>query len=136
MAFSDAASVSGQFLEQGSIAPGAAAALLDFLHKTVRPVFGEEATTIDPMLAILREEIASQSPIIQQPIFASLALKFPQASLRTSTFAAALDVVDAGELARTVEPVPLISAYIDGRRSGLVPTQLRTTCGNHEPKGG
>jgi hypothetical protein len=84
----------------------------------VKPVFGEEAVTIDPMLAILREEIASQSPVIQQAIFASLASKFPQAGLGTSTFAAALDIVHVGELAGTVDPAPLISAYIDSIDGG------------------
>jgi hypothetical protein len=118
MAFTDAVSVLGHFLEQGSAAPGEAASLLDFLHKTVKPVFGEEAVTIDPMRAILREEIASQSPVIQQAIFASLASKFPQAGLGTSTFAAALDIVHVGELAGTVDPAPLISAYIDSIDGG------------------
>jgi hypothetical protein len=118
IAFADAVSVFGQFLEQGSAAPGEAASLLDFLHRTVKPVFGEEAATIDPMLAILREEIASQSPVIQQAIFASLASKLPQAGLGTSTFAAALDIVDVGELAGAVDPAPLISAYNDSIDGG------------------
>ncbi len=118
MAFSDAVSVFGQFLEEGSAAPAEAASLLDFLHKTVKPVFGEDAATIDPMLAILREEIASQSAAIQQAIFASLASNFPQAGLGTSTFAAALDVVDVGELAGTVDPAPLMATYIDSIDGG------------------
>jgi len=118
MAFADAVAVVGKFLEQDSVAPEEAASLLEFLHNTVKPVFVEETATIDPMLAILCEEITSQSSEVQQALFASLASKFPQAGLGTSTFAAALDVVDVGELAGAVEPQPLISAYIDSIDGG------------------
>jgi hypothetical protein len=118
MAFKDAVSVLGHFLERGLASPAETAALLEVVHKTAKPVFGEDAHRSDPILAILREEIAVQPAAVQQAMFAALAAKFPQAGLGTATFAAELDIIDAGELAGAIDPVPLVSAYINAVSAG------------------
>jgi tetratricopeptide (TPR) repeat protein len=111
MAFVDAASVLGDFLEQGLLPPAEAASLLDVLYKTAKPVFSDEAGDDGSILAILRSEIAGQTAAVQQAIFAALSASMPQSGLGSSTFAAALDVVDAADLAESIDPAPLVSAY-------------------------
>jgi hypothetical protein len=111
MTFGDAVSVLGDFLENGLLPPAEAASLLDALYKTARPIFSDEASEDASILAILRGEIAAQATDVQDAIFASLNVSVPQSGLGSSTFAAALDVVDAADLAASVNPAPLLSAY-------------------------
>jgi hypothetical protein len=118
IAFADAVSVMGHFLEQGSLPPKEAASLLNFLHKTAKRGFIDDLGNSEPLLVILRGELGGQSTEIQQAMFAELSSSMPQAGLGTSTFAAALDIVDAGKLAGTVDPVPLVSAYIQSVAAG------------------
>jgi hypothetical protein len=117
MAFGDAVSVLGEYLEKGSLPPSEAAALLDALYETAKPIFGEEAGDAS-ILAILRSEITSQAVAVQQAIFAALSSSMPQTGLGSSTFAAALDVVDAADLGESIEPAPLISSYVDSVAAG------------------
>jgi hypothetical protein len=66
MAFADAASVLGDFLEQGSLNPAETAALLGILYKTTKPLFGDEAADDGSIVGILRDEIAGQSADVQR----------------------------------------------------------------------
>ncbi len=117
MAFADAASVLGDFLEQGSVPPAEVASLLDVLYKAAKPIFSDEGND-DATLATLRGEIASQAVAVQQAIFAALSVGTPQSGLGSSAFAAALDVVDAADLVESVDPVPLVSAYVSSVSAG------------------
>jgi hypothetical protein len=118
MAFTDAVSILGHSLEQGSIAASEAAALMNFLHKTAKPIFSENAEKTVSMLAILQGELAKHSPETHRQMFEALNSQMPQAGLGTSTFAAALDVVAAGTLAGSIDPAPLLSAYIGSVAAG------------------
>jgi hypothetical protein len=102
MAFADAVSVLGDFLEQGSLAPAEAASLLDVLYKNAKLVFSDEAGDDGSLLAILRSEIAGQTAAVQQAVFAALSAGMLQSGLGSSTVAAALDVVDVADLVESV----------------------------------
>ena len=112
MAFADAVSVLGDFLEQGSLQPAEAAALLGVLYKTAKPLFGDETADDGSLVGILRDEIAGQSVEVQQAIYAGLSTGVPQSGLGSAEFAAALDIVDAADLTESVDPASLVSAYI------------------------
>jgi hypothetical protein len=117
MAFADAVSVLGGYLEKGSLPPAEAAALLDTLYNMARPIFGGEAGD-GSILPILRGEIMSQAATVQEAIFVALSASTRQSGLGSSTFAAALDVVDAADLGESVDPAPLISSYVDSLATG------------------
>lgn len=118
MAFADAVSVLGDFLEQGSLPPAEAAALLGVLYKTAKPVFGDEAADDGSIVGILRDEIACQSAEVQQAIYVGLSTSVPQSDLGSAEFAAALDIVDAAGLTESVDPAPLVSGYISSVAAG------------------
>ena len=118
MAFADAVSVLGDFLEQGSLPPAEAAALLGVLYKTAKPVFGEAAAGDGSIVGILRDEIACQSAEVQQAIYVDLSTGVPQLDLGSAEFAAALDIVDAAGLAESGDPAPLVSGYISSVAAG------------------
>jgi hypothetical protein len=118
IAFADAVSVMGHFLEKGSLSPEEAAALLRFLYKDGKPAPAEEYDNRESMVGILRAELARQSPEIQQAIFAELAPAMPQEGVGTPSFAAALDILATGELTQSVDPKPLLEAYISTIAAG------------------
>jgi hypothetical protein len=99
IAFSDAVSVLGHFLGQGSTPPAEAASLLYALHRSAKPGFIDDLEKSEAMLATLCGELASQSPDVLRAMFETLSSRMPQAGLGTSTFAAALDILDLGKLA-------------------------------------
>ena len=70
------------------------------------------------MLGILRAELVSQPQEIQKAIFAELASTMPQEGLGTPAFTAALDILAAGELAQSVDPKPLLEAYVSAIVAG------------------
>jgi hypothetical protein len=111
IAFADAVSVMGNFLEQGSVDPKEAAALLDWFHKTARPGFIDDLANGELMLSALRSELARQSAETLRTMVAALCSSAAKLGLGTSTFAAALDIIDAGKLASDINPVPLVDAY-------------------------
>ena len=112
IAFADAVSAMGHFLERGSVPPEEVASLLDWIHKTARPGFIDDLGNSESMLATLRGELVSQSPKTLQKMVAALTAHMPQTGLGTSTFAASLDIIDVGKLAGVMDPLPLIAAYI------------------------
>jgi hypothetical protein len=130
MAFTDAVSVLGEFLELGSIDAGEVASLLTFLHKTAEPIFRQVAERNRSMLAILQGELARQSAETNRQMFAALSSRMPEGGLGTSVFAAALDIVDAGVLAGSIDAAPLLSAYIDSTAAGAYSLSAGRTSGS------
>lgn len=118
MAFADAVSVMGYFLEQGSLDPREAAALLKWFHDRTKPALIRQLPGGEAMHAALRDEVSRQSPQILNAIAQTLMATMPATGLGTGAFAAALDVIDSGNLADTVEPTPIVSAYIQSLRAG------------------
>lgn len=117
MAFTDAVSVLGQYLEKGSLRPAEVASFLGVLYETAKPIFNEDASDAS-IPGILRAEVRSQPAAVQQAIFVELSTSTRQSGLGSSTFAAALNVLDDGDLGESVDPVPLISAYIGSIAKG------------------
>jgi hypothetical protein len=117
MAFADAVAVVCEYLEKALLPPAEAASLLDALYKTAKPIFSEEASD-ESILAILRGEITAQAAAVQEAIFVALSASMPASGLGSSTFAAALDVVDAADLGGTVDPAPLINSYVSSVVAG------------------
>jgi hypothetical protein len=113
IAFADAVSVMGHFLEQGTLNPGEVASLLDWMHKNARPGFINDLGSSESILATLRSELAGQSRKTLSTMVGALTASMPQSGLGTSTFAAALDIVDAGKLGSHIDPTPMVSAYIE-----------------------
>ncbi len=118
IAFADAVSVMGHFLKLGSVSPEDAASLLEWVHKSARPGFIGDPGNSESMLAILRSEFAGQSPETLRKMIVALTASMPKSGLGTSTFAAALDIVDAGKLAGDIDPTPLVTAYIQSVAAG------------------
>ena len=119
IAFGDAVSVLGHFLEQGSIPAAEVASLLRFLYRTTKPLFGDDAAGDPSIVTILRDEIARQSVEMQQAISAALGTGIEQSGLGTAEFAAALDLVDAAGLMDSIQPEPLVSAYVRSITAGV-----------------
>ena len=118
IAFADAVSVMGDFLEQGSVPPEEVASLLSWIHQSARPGFTDDLGNSESMLATLRGELVSQSPETLRKMIAALTASMPQSGLGTSTFAAALDIIDAGKLAGIIDPTPLVTAFIESVAAG------------------
>jgi tetratricopeptide (TPR) repeat protein len=112
IAFTDAVSVMGYFLRQGAVPPEEVSALLDCLHSNVLRYGIEEQGNSENMLAILRSELISQSSEVLHPMLAALTASMPDSGIGTSEFSAALDIINVGNLASEVDPVPVINAYI------------------------
>jgi tetratricopeptide (TPR) repeat protein len=118
IAFSDAVSVMGWFLEKGSLAPAEAAALLKWIHGKARPGFISDEEQVEPMLTVLRRELIGQSSEILCAVVEALAATMPKSGLGTPEFGAAVDVIDMGKLARQVDPNPVIVAYTQSVAEG------------------
>jgi hypothetical protein len=118
IAFVDAVSVMGHFLEVGSLHPEEVASLLDWMHKNARTGDDEKTGSSESMLAALRSELGGQSPEILQKMVGSLTASMPQSGLGTSRFAAALDIVDTGKLGGEIDPALLVTAYIESLAAG------------------
>jgi hypothetical protein len=111
-AFADVVSVMGHFLRQELVNPVEVAALLEWLHTD----HGSRAATrdgrADSALEILRAELARQSSKSLAQIADALTASMPGSGLGTSTFAAALDIIDVGGLTDAVDPSPIVDAYV------------------------
>ena len=69
-------------------------------------------------MSVLRDELAGQTAEIQRAIFAALNSGVIQSGLGSAEFAAALDLADIGDLTGSVDPAPLVSAYIRSVAAG------------------
>ncbi len=118
IALADAVSVMGDFLEQGSVAPKEAASLLVWFHGTARPGFSDILGSGELALRTLCDELARQSTETLRTMVAALSSSTAKLGLGTSTFAAALDIIDAGKLASEIDPAPLVDGYIRSIAAG------------------
>jgi hypothetical protein len=108
-AFADAVSVMGHFLEEGKLRPQEVAGLLRWLHANAAAGFIDDHAGSEPLLRILQDELANQKAAT---LCAILAQYLPNAGLGTPEFAAALDIIDFGKLAGSVDPTPVVEAYL------------------------
>jgi hypothetical protein len=117
-AFADAVGVMGHFLQAGRLDAQEAAGLLQWLHANAPAGFIEDNTGREPLLQILQDELATQSATTLR---AMIAQYFPNAGLGTAEFAAALDVIEFGKLARDIDPAPVVDAYFQSIAAGHYP---------------
>ncbi len=117
-AFADAVSVLGYFLEQGTVDPEEAASLMNWFHKNAQMSFIGGLGNNESLLVVLRSDLARQSPNVLRTMIAALSTTTPKLGLGTSTFAAALDIVDVGQLAGDIDPEPLVEAYVQSVTTG------------------
>jgi hypothetical protein len=118
IAFADAVSIMGWFLQRGSLPPAEAAALLKWVHGKAKPGFIDDQESVEPMLPALRVELVGQSPEILRGMVAALAEAMPESGLGTPGFAAAVDIIDIGKLTGSIDPAPLIAAYTRSLAAG------------------
>jgi hypothetical protein len=118
IAFADAVSVLGHFLEVGSLSPAEAAALLVWLHKTARPDALDVSRASESMLVTLRRELAGQTMETLRQIAAFLMASMPQKGLGTAIFTACLDVIEFGRLSDEIDPAVLVAAYAESISAG------------------
>lgn len=111
-AFADAASVMGHGLSQSTVPPEEAAALLAWLHsdRAVGATGGEESTAV--LIGILRGELVGQSTDTLKGMATALMDSFPNGGIEAPEFAAALDLVEMGDLAKSVDPAPYVDVYL------------------------
>ena len=117
-AFADAISVLGYFLEQGTVDPEEVASLMNWFHGHAQMSFIGGSGNNESLLAVLRSELARQSPDVLRTMIAVLSTATPRPGLGTATFAAALDIVDVGQLAGDIDPEPLVEAYVQSVAAG------------------
>ena len=117
-AFADAVSVMGYLLEQGMVDPSEAAALMNWFHRQAQIGFVDDLENSESMLGILRGELARQSPDVLQTMVNALLTLGGQLGLGTSNFAAVLDIVDAGQLAESIDATVLVETYIRSVAAG------------------
>jgi hypothetical protein len=117
IAFADAASVMGWSLQQGSLPPAEAAALLKWIHRKAGPGFIEDQAGTEPMLPVIRAELVGQSPETLRAMVASLTAAMPASGLGTPDFAAAVDIIDLGKIAASIDAGPVIEAYLQSLAS-------------------
>ncbi len=116
-AFSDSVSILGSFLREGKVPPGEVAALLAWIHASGKPGFIEDLST-ETMRSALRSELVGQPLDTLRPLTETFTADMPASGLGTPLFAAALDVIDAGQLAADIAPEPLVLAYVQSIRAG------------------
>jgi hypothetical protein len=117
IAFADAASVMGWFLQQGSLPPAEVAALLKWIHRKAAPGFIEDQIGAEPMLPVIRAELVGQSPETLHAVVSALMARMPAWGLGTPEFAAAVDIIDLGKLAASIDAGPVIEAYLQSLAS-------------------
>jgi hypothetical protein len=114
-AFNDAISVTCYLLQNEEVSPAEVASLISWLHtrgQTSNP--GDSGT----MLQNLRSALREQPLIILQSMAGGLINTLPSTGLGSPEFAAALDVIHAGQLADLIEPEPLVTSYVHSVAKG------------------
>lgn len=109
VAFADAVSVMSWFLQQGSLAPSEASALLVWIYRRMSTGFIDDRQ--EPMLTVMRGELSGQSSEILREMADHLISIMPESAVGGADFAAALDIIDLGSLAKSTDPLPLVNAY-------------------------
>lgn len=111
-AFSDAVAVLSHQVTQNLVPPAEVAALLEWLHSVPRDIKITGIGGPQSMLEILRGELARQSDDVLTQIVALLIARVSITDFGTPAFAAALDLINMAGLSQTIEPAPLVDAYI------------------------
>ncbi len=111
IAFSDAVSILGYFLGQGSVDPMEIASLLVWFHKSARQNFNDFGNR-ETLLTVLRDEIVRQSTEVLQVMIKGLTQSLTDQGFESSIFASVLDILDTGTLSEKIDPIDLVSAYI------------------------
>ena len=107
----------GWFLQQGSLPPAEAAALLKWIHRKAGPGFIEDQAGTEPMLPVIHAELVGQSPETLRAMVAALMAAMPASGLGTPDFAAAVDIIDLGKLAGSIDATPIVEAYLQSLAS-------------------
>ena len=111
-AFADAVSVMGHYLKQSAVPPDEVAALLEFLHSDPQRQVAEGAGSTTTLIGTLRSELVGQSAETLSAMVSALVPSLAEPGLEAPAFAAALDIIEIGNLARTVDPPPLVDVYL------------------------
>jgi hypothetical protein len=114
-AFADAVNLMGHFLQEGVLRPQEVAGLLRWLHAQGPTGFIDDHAGGEPLLRTLQDELAVQT---SATLCAILTRYLPNAGLGAPEFAAALDVIDLGNLSSTVDPAPVVDAYLQSIAAG------------------
>lgn len=111
IAFADAASLMGWFLQQGSLPSAEAAALLKWVHKKAGPGFIDDQVGTGSMRSVICAELIGQSPETLRAMVSDLTATMPESGLGTPDFAAILDIIELGKLASKIDASRIINAY-------------------------
>ena len=112
MAFADAVSVLGHFLAQGDTNPNEAASLMEWFHENGPRSVPDQMETGESLLTILRNELSQQSRAVLRAMLDAL-FASSDSGLEAEKIAAAVDIVDCGDLSDEVDPMPFVDAYSD-----------------------
>ena len=116
-AFVDAVAVMSHYVRTGQLAPAEVASLLYQIQAAARSAGLEESSKGNGMLATLRGELTNFSREVLVQMFEELVGGEYEVGLGLPAFLAALDIVDAGQLAAEIRAEPLVHAYIRSIRS-------------------
>ncbi|WP_176060978.1 hypothetical protein [Paraburkholderia sp. BCC1876] len=116
-AFSDSVSIVGEYLKDGRLSPDEVASLLSEMHAQAKPGNVEELVGSESMLVALRAELNGQSRALLTSMFDSLVRPDTGLKFGNSSFAAALDILDLGQLSDDVSPDALLRAYVESIES-------------------
>lgn len=111
-AFADAVAVMGHYLKQSDVPADEVAALLEFLHSDPRRQAAEGTGSTAALIGTLRIELAGLSAETLGAMVSALVPSLTVSGLEAPAFAAALDLIEIGNLAATVDPAPLLKVYL------------------------
>ena len=111
IAFADAVSVLGHFLARGEADPREAASLMEWFHQKTLYRMADHIEINESLLTILRSELSQLPRSVLRPMIDVLIAYSSDIELETSKFRAAVDIVDCGDLANEVDPIPFVDAY-------------------------
>ena len=111
-AFTDAVSVMGFFLDQGSLAPPEAASLLRSIHQIEanQPRQGQVLSV--PLLSVLRDKFKTHNNAVHLRMFSALSEDIRLRGLDSLTFGAILDVLTFGDFDHDADLNSLVGIYI------------------------
>ena len=110
IAFADAVSVLGHYLERGDTDPKEAASLMARFHQKMPYGAVDDIEIHESLPAILKDEL-SQQPRAVLLAMVDVLLTSSDAEIETSKFSAAVEIVDCGGLSDEVDPKPFVDAY-------------------------
>ena len=117
-AFADAVAILGEHLRSGQANPNEAAALLNWLHSRAGPGFIDDIGGADPLIEVLRRELADCANSTLLAMAQSLDGHNLRQGVGTSEFAAVLDLSDLGSIANEVDADVIVTAYAHSISNG------------------